>query len=509
MRNLFGRVILLVITLLMGGVTITAQGYEPKKSEFRGVWVHTVYQSHYATMSKAEMQTYFIDMLNSYQQAGMNAFIFQVRPTADAFYKSSLEPWSRFLTGKQGVSPREEWDPMEFLIQECHERGMEFHAWLNPYRVTVSENETLAEDHLAIKHPNWFLKYGKQLYFDPGLPQSRKHICEVVKDIVSRYDVDAIHMDDYFYPYPIPGTEFPDNDTFEQIGLKQGFNSSQKNDWRRNNVNVLIKELKETIVAQKPWVRFGISPFGIYRNKKNDPNGSETNGLENYGDLYADVQLWAKNGWVDYMVPQLYWEIGHKSADYETLIKWWNGQVNNEHLYIGQSVVRTMSDRNQTMGQANQLTRKMELVRENSSVSGNVWWNGYDVLQNVGGIRDSLVRNYQRTTALVPSYDMLYSKAPSELKKIKSEWKPEGYALYWTSKPAKSPKDEVVKFVVYAFEQGKPIDISDASAIVAVTNEKSIILPYDKGNKKYTYVVTTMNRYNKESPKGKKRKVKL
>lgn len=498
-----------VLLFVLGAQSMLAQNYDPKKEEFRGVWVHTVYQAQYATMNKGQMQEYFLRMLDSYQQAGMNAFIFQVRPTADAFYKSSLEPWSRFMTGQQGVAPKEDWDPMAFLIEECHKRGMEFHAWLNPYRVSVSENEVLAEDHLARKYPNWFLKYGKQLYFDPGLPQSRQHICAVVKDIVARYDVDAIHMDDYFYPYPIAGVDFPDGDTFNQIGRQQGFAANQKADWRRNNVNVLIEELKKTIVQEKPWVRFGISPFGIYRNQKNDPNGSETNGLENYGDLYADVQLWAKKGWVDYMVPQLYWELGHKSADYETLIHWWNGQVNKEHLYIGQSVVRTITDRDGKQGHNNQLPRKMELARSSAHVSGNVWWNGYDVLQNVGGIRDSLVRNYQRTIALVPAYTAMYEKRPAELKKLKADWSPEGYCLTWKAKGAKSRLDEVNQFVIYAFAPGEAINLSDATKIVGVTRSNQWFLPYDQGNEKWTYVVTTLNRFNTESSKGKKRALKL
>lgn len=263
--------------------------------------------------------------LNSLQKAGINAIIFQVRPEADALYASRLEPWSRFLTGVQGKAPEPYWDPMQFMIDECHKRGMEFHAWINPYRTKTTLKSELAPNHVYNIHPEWFVAYGDQLYFDPALPESRRHICMVVSDIVSRYDVDAIHMDDYFYPYPVKGKDFPDDASFARLG--GGFGN--KGDWRRNNVNMLIKKLHETIREIKPWVKFGVSPFGIYRNESSDPLGSKTKGLQNYDDLYADVLLWAREGWIDYNIPQIYWHIGHPAADYETLVKWWARHTEN------------------------------------------------------------------------------------------------------------------------------------------------------------------------------------
>lgn len=216
---------------------------------------------------------------------------------------------------------------MAFLIEECHKRNMEFHAWLNPYRISTAGNTKFADSHIYHQHPEWFVTYNKQILFDPGLPQSRQFICKVVKDIVSRYDVDAIHMDDYFYPYPSAGQFFPDDKSFRKYGLAKGYKPEQKADWRRENVNKLIREIKRTILLNKPWVRFGISPFGIYRNKKSTPDGSgsNTNGLQNYDDLYADITYWVKQGWIDYNIPQIYWEMGHPLADYTTLI---NGGAN-------------------------------------------------------------------------------------------------------------------------------------------------------------------------------------
>ena len=315
----------LLLILLLGAVTsckTTRQipqqptGKEAKR-EFRGAWIQTAFQGEYKDMTPAQMRKDFIRKLDYLQKCGINAIIFQVRPEADAFYKSDIEPWSRFYTGRQGLAPAGDFDVMAFLIEECHKRNMEFHAWLNPYRASTAGNTRFADSHIYNKHPEWFMTYNKQILFDPGLPESRQFICRVVRDIVSRYDVDAIHMDDYFYPYPVAGMPFPDDKSFQKYGLNKGYKASQRADWRRENVNTLIREIKRTILLSKPWVRFGISPFGIYRNKKSTPDGSgsNTNGLQNYDDLYADVTRWVKEGWIDYNIPQIYWEIGHPAAD--------------------------------------------------------------------------------------------------------------------------------------------------------------------------------------------------
>ena len=305
--NLRKLILLLALFLATGvGAQIQQQSPYPKR-EFRGAWIQAV-NGQFRGIPTEKLKQTLIDQLNSLQGAGINAIIFQVRPEADALYASQLEPWSRFLTGVQGQAPSPYWDPMQFMIDECHKRGMEFHAWINPYRVKTSLKSELSPNHLYNIHPEWFVTYNNQLFFDPALPESRRHICMVVADIVSRYDVDAIHMDDYFYPYPAKGMDFPDDASFARYG--GGF--TNRADWRRSNVNILIQKIHETIRGLKPWVKFGISPFGIYRNEKNDPLGSKTNGLQNYDDLYADVLLWARNGWVDYNIPQIYWQIGRR-----------------------------------------------------------------------------------------------------------------------------------------------------------------------------------------------------
>ena len=310
----------------------TKQQRYPKR-EFRAAWIQAV-NGQFKGMPTEKMKATLIGQLNSLQGAGINAIIFQVRPEADALYASKIEPWSRYLTGVQGRAPQPYWDPMEFMIDECHKRGMEFHAWINPYRVKTSLANQLAPQHIYNRHPEWFLTYGNQLFFDPALPQSRDYICQVVSDIVSRYDVDAIHMDDYFYPYPTKGVEFPDSASFARYG--RGFDNI--GDWRRSNVNLLIRKIHETIRGLKPWVKFGVSPFGIYRNQSSDPLGSRTRGLQNYDDLYADVLLWAREGWIDYNIPQIYWQIGHPVADYAELVDWWAKHSEGRPLFIGTSI---------------------------------------------------------------------------------------------------------------------------------------------------------------------------
>ncbi len=504
---------LLVFFVVLAGLFFSQliEAQQSPKREFRGVWIQTAYQPQYKNMSPAEMRGYFIYMLDCLQKANFNAVIFQIRPQADAFYPSKLEPWSSHLTGTQGKSPSPMWDPLEFLIDECHKRNMEFHAWINPYRVTTGVNECLAVSHIYYSHPEWFVTYAEKIYFDPGIPDCRKFICSVVKDIVNRYDVDAIHMDDYFYPYPVNGLPFPDGNSFKKYG--NTFYPGRLADWRRDNVNMLIQNVKESIIGTgKIWVRFGIGPHGIYRNKKSTPDfsGSNTNGLQNYDDLYADVLLWAQKGWIDYLVPQIYWEIGHNLADYETLIYWWNKQSIKGQLYIGQDIERSIKARDLVNPSKNQLSKKMEMERILPNIDGNCFWYGSCLIGNYGGIIDSLQNNYQKYPALIPMTSHVdKKKLPDAPKKVDAEWTPQGYKLMWETKQKKEILDRPVYFCVYRFENKEKENLNDASKIIAITRDSEYLLPYDNGKIKYKYVVTSVDRLHNESKKGKKKDVKL
>lgn len=494
---------IIILSLLALFMMPEVQAKVSPKREFRGAWIQVV-NGQFQGMEPARLQQLLISQLDNLQEAGINAIIFQIRPEADALYVSSLEPWSRFLTGTQGQAPRPLWDPMSFMIEQCHSRNMEFHAWINPYRVKTNKNVKLAPTHIYWQHPDWFLEYGNQLFFNPALPESRNYICKIVTDIVSRYDVDAIHMDDYFYPYPVPGTDFPDGDSFARYGM--GF--SNRADWRRDNVNVLIKQLHQTIRGCKPWVKFGVSPFGIYRNQKNDPNGSKTNGLQNYDELYADVLLWINNGWVDYTIPQIYWEIGHPAADYETLVAWWARHASKRPLFIGQDVMRTVQKADMVNPSLNQMPRKMQLQRAYSSIDGSCQWPASAVVNNSGNYRTALIQQYHKYPALPPVFTFMDDKAPKPVRKLKPVWTADGYILFWQEPGAKNEMDKAVQYVVYRFLSKEKINIEDPSKIVAVTRNTWYRLPYHAGKSKYRYVVTALDRLHNES-KPENKKIKL
>lgn len=492
------------LLLMAGGVFAQVQtGSAYPKREFRAAWIQSV-NGQFRGMPTEKLKQNLIGQLNSLQKAGINAIIFQVRPEADALYASRLEPWSRFLTGVQGKAPEPYWDPMQFMIDECHKRGMEFHAWINPYRTKTTLKSELAPNHVYNIHPEWFVTYGDQLYFDPALPESRRHICMVVSDIVSRYDVDAIHMDDYFYPYPIKGKDFPDDASFARFG--GGF--SNKGDWRRSNVNVLIKKLHETIREIKPWVKFGVSPFGIYRNESSDPLGSKTKGLQNYDDLYADVLLWAREGWIDYNIPQIYWHIGHPVADYETLVKWWARNTENRPLFIGQSVMNTVQNADPKNPSINQLPRKMDLQRAYQTIGGSCQWPASAVVENAGKYRDALIAEYHKYPALPPVFDFMDNEAPAKVRKMKPVWTEDGYILFWTAPKYKEEMNRAVQYVVYRFNDKEKVNIDDPSHIVAITRDNFYKLPYEDGKTKYRYVVTALDRLHNES-KSVGKKIKL
>lgn len=481
---------------------LSAQTYVPKR-EFRGAWIQCV-NGQFQGLSTTQMQQMLIGQLDKLEEAGINAIIFQVRAECDALYQSSYEPWSRFLTGTQGKAPSPYWDPMQFMIEQCHQRGMEFHAWINPYRARTKGTSSLAPQHPYHQHPERFVTYNGQLYCNPALPENRHYILKIVQDIVNRYDVDAIHMDDYFYPYPNPGEEFPDAVSFAQYG--RGY--LDKGDWRRDNVNVLIKELHQTIRACKPWVKFGISPFGIYRNAKTASNGSQTNGLQNYDDLYADVLLWVNNGWIDYNIPQVYWEIGHPAADYDTLVRWWARHASARPLYIGQDVERTVKRADLKNPTIHQMPAKMSLQRAFPAIQGSCQWYAAAVVQNQGGYHDLLVNQYHRYPALMPASPFMDNHAPQKVRKLKEVWTYDGLVLFWQVKEVHDEMDKSVQYVVYRFENKEPINLNDATKIVTITRDTFCKLPYENGKVKYQYVVTALDRLHNES-KPVKRKVKL
>jgi uncharacterized lipoprotein YddW (UPF0748 family) len=378
-------------------LTSTAQATKP---EMRAVWVATVDNIDWPdkpTINSEEQRASFIRLLDMHQRNGLNAIIMQIRPATDAMYPSPFEPWSQWLTGRQGQPPVPYYDPLEFMVTETHKRGMEFHAWMNPYRAVFNiRSSSITSTHISRIHPEWFLTYGDKKYFNPGSKEAQDYVVSVVKDVVSRYAVDAIHFDDYFYPYPIPGKEFPDVALFHKYG-----NGLSKDEWRRSNVDSIIVKLSRTIRSVNNKCQFGISPFGVWRNADKDPEGSNTKaGPTNYDVLYADILLWLKNGWIDYVAPQIYWEFGHPLAAFEVLVDWWSKHTYGKNCYIGLAIYRAGS--NAAWKDKTQLPRQIEKIRNTPNVQGMIFFSSKSFEKNQYGWSDSIRLNYFKEPALVP-----------------------------------------------------------------------------------------------------------
>lgn len=488
------------------------------KEEFRGAWIQTVFQDRYSRMNPQQTREYLDKLVAMLYDTGFNAVIFQVRSEGDAFYQSSLEPWSRFIAGKQGKGPTPEWDPMAYMIELCHKYQMEFHAWINPYRMTASKAMKVDAKHIASQHPEWCITYDGRIYLDPGLPECRKYIRSVVNDIVARYDIDAIHMDDYFYPYPVGGQKFNDNKSFQAYAEMMGIDPKGKDalgNYRRQNVNILIKTINEDIKAAKPWVRFGISPFGIYANKKSWSEGSKTNGLQSYFDLYADVLFWAREGWIDYLIPQVYWEIGHQSADYETLCKWWADHVPaNCHLYIGQSIERSLDDPANTSPKPDLIKsnkhfmNKINQARAQKKIRGNCFWYAYQVDENAFHVRDFLKHSVFCGQAALPAYSNLSDKEPERVVDLDGDLvnAPKGLALNlkWKAPKTSDPRQQPRYYNVYRFTKGEKVTIGSLSHLYTRVTGTQLYDYNISTSGKYTYVVTAVDAYHNEGKQAKK-----
>ena len=495
-------VIMTCLSIIICLLSFSSALAQPKR-EFRGAWIQCV-NGQFQGMGTQKMQQTLTYQLDELQKDGVNVIIFQVRPECDALYQSQIEPWSRFLTGQQGKAPNPYWDPLQWMIDECHRRSMELHAWINPYRAKTKTTKELAVSHVAARHPERCFKYDDLLILNPGIPENRDYICNVVRDIVTRYDVDGIHMDDYFYPYPVAGLDIPDNNEYRlhNNGI------SNKGDWRRYNVNLFIEQFYKTVHEVKPWVKVGISPFGIYRNKRSSAIGSNTNGLQNYDDLYADILLWVNNGWLDYLVPQIYWEIGNKAADYDTLIRWWNQYAGKRPLIIGEDVERTVKYKDLRNPNTHQMNAKYALHQEMRNVKGTVLWYAKAVVDNIGSYGSTLRNYYWKTPALQPTMDFIDKTVPKKPRKLKPVWTSDGLKLFWTAPKGKNWRTNAHQYAVYRFEKGEKVNLNDATKLVLITKDNYCSLPYTSGNRKYTYVVTTLNRLHNES-KGAKKTIKL
>lgn len=495
-----------ILTLIIVPYILNAQPLTKiaPKREFRGVWVATVTNIDWPSkpgLTVDQQKQELIGILEKHKSQGFNAIILQIRPAGDALYAKSREPWSQWLMGKQGLAPAPGYDPLAFAIKEAHFRGMELHAWFNPYRGSMSSTTVLSEMHAAKKHPDWFFIYGGKKQFDPGIPEVREYIVQVILDVVKEYDVDGIHFDDYFYPYKIEGQTINDGNTFYKY--PNGFSNIK--DWRRNNVDLLIKMLDDSIHHYKKYVKFGISPFGIWRNKYEDPEGSASSGLSNYAELFADSRKWIKEGWVDYINPQIYFTFTRKVAPFGVLADWWSNNSYGRHVYVGQGAYLVNSRAELAWRNPSEIPNQIRYIRENNRLQGSVFFSSKSLSTVAKAFGDSLRNDFYKYPALPPQMPWLDEVPPNSPQALIVEAQKDGVHLKWQN-PAKASDGETSSgFVIYRFSEGEKISIIDPKNILKISFEDytSFIDTSVEAGKRYSYLVTALDRLKNESePSG-------
>lgn len=399
-----------------GGDQKTRNDAPPKPSrEFRGAWVATVGNIDWPSkpgLSTPEQQAELVAIIEKAVQLKLNALIFQVRPACDALYPSRLDPWSEYLTGKMGQPPEPMYDPLAFAIEQAHQRGIELHAWFNPYRARYrSTKSPISANHISRTHPKLVRTYGKYLWLDPAEKQVQEHSKAVILDVVRRYNIDGVHLDDYFYPYREKDAsgkpmEFPDEPAWKRYRAAGG--KLDRGDWRRKHVDDFLRNLYRSIKAEKPWVKFGISPFGIWR----PGHPEQIVGLDAYDQIYADSRKWMNQGWADYFAPQLYWADKPPGQSYSALLKWWAGQNSqNRHLWPGNNSAKVGAG-----WTAEEILNQIRLTRQQTGATGNIYWNMASLLRDAGGLATALSKNLYSQPALLPASPWLDKKPPGKPK---------------------------------------------------------------------------------------------
>lgn len=445
-------------------------------------------------MDTAEKQKKdFLDILNFYDDLNYNAIIVQVRAAGDAFYKSDFAPWSRFLTGEEGKPSDWEEDNLAWMIQETHNRGMEFHAWLNPYRATFDMNiDILSSTHDYCTNPEWMIQYGKKYYYNPGLPEVRNRFSNVIAELVTNYDIDAVHFDDYFYPYKIKDLEFADTaayETYAQTG-------QSLDDWRRSNIDSLVQDVDRTIKSIKPWVQFGISPFGVWKNNTTDPRGSDTQaGQTTYEDLYADPLLWMQEGWIDYLAPQVYWSMDLPVASHKKIVDWWANNSNNTNLYIGNGAYKVRNNSDTAWDRKKELPDQMKLARKTPEISGNILFSAKSLMNNNPDVVAHLKKKYYRLPALTPEVQRKEIVAEKKIELLSSTKTTNGLQLSF------SGLDESSYILVY--KSGKKVTtaypMKKLVEKVKIENSSGqIVVPTNLASNRYL-AITILDNYGKES----------
>jgi uncharacterized lipoprotein YddW (UPF0748 family) len=487
-------------TLLLICFSMAVTGQNQPKREMRGVWIASVSNIDWPSkpgLPTGQQQAELIRLLDLACEYHLNTVVLQVRPATDAFYPSPYEPWSQWLTGKQGEAPNPFYDPLAFAIEACRSRGLSIHLWLNPYRAEMDTTRgALVERHPGRINPDWFVVYGKSRYFNPGMQETRNHVSRVVADLVRRYDMDAIHMDDYFYPYRIAGVEFPDEQAFKRS--PNGFQPDQKDAWRRDNVDRIIRQIHDSIKSIKPQVEFGISPFGVWRNSHVDPRGSKTRaGVTNYDDLYADVLKWQKEGWIDYVAPQLYWHIGMEAADYAILADWWSRNTFGCPLYIGHSWYRLdPQSKTESWQSSEEIIRQIQLNRKYETIGGSMFFSANNLIKNPLNLKENLLKHAYPYFSIPPINQRIEPIVPDAPKHAKITNDRKTITLEWESGANNQ------SFVLYKLGKRKRgVDLDNPEHIIFITGHNSVEIEWSKHTNpnRYKYLVTALSKTNHES----------
>ena len=473
----------------------------PPKREFRAVWIATVDNIDWPsskTMPPSEQRSEFSTLLDFHKRVGMNAVFVQVRAAGDAFYAKSSEPWSEWLTGKQGRRPEPFWDPLDFMIREAHQRGLEFHAWLNLNRLVHKSSTSVSTDNLSYTHPEWIIDYDGYKLFDFGIPEVRDFITQVTVNVAKNYDVDGIHFDDYFYPYVVPGQVVQDDATFRKYGKE----FASKADWRRNNINLLVKQIHDALQEVNPRLKFGISPCGVWRNKGTDPEGSKTYGaLASYDDLFADSRKWIKEGWVDYIAPQVYFSSGFNRVPYKNLVDWWTDNSFGRHLYVGMGAYRVgYKERDTNWANPKEIPNQVRYFRGNET-DGAIFFSSRSLKNNSLGFVDSLRQDLFRYPALVPTMPWKDNIPPLSPKSLKATLLlNNALELFWEKPDPASDGDGATYYVIYRFEPDEKASAYDPRRIIGMCHEgEKFVDKTVQPGKRYVYYITSVDRLHNES----------
>jgi uncharacterized lipoprotein YddW (UPF0748 family) len=496
MSRLFFCIVLLFPISLYSCHSQTKRQLSPSpKHEFRAAWIATVENIDWPKRGQynSDLQKQdFIRILDEHKRSNINAVFVQVRDACDSYYARSLEPWSEFLTGTQGKFPQPFYDPMKFMIEEAHERNLEFHAWLNLNRATFRKATSIMPDHISNTRPEWMLSYDGQKLLNFGIPEVRDYITSVVVNIVLNYDVDGIHFDDYFYPYQVTGQTLRDDDTFRKYN--RGIKGIEN--WRRNNTDLLIKQISDAVAQTKPWVKFGISPSGVWKNATpQDPEGSKTQaGQPSYSHLYADTRKWLEQGWIDYLIPQIYFERNHPKVPYKVLAEWWTQNTFGRHLYIGHGPYKIKTGWSNT-----EMPSQVRFDRQEPNIQGGVYFSSKCLTENYGGFQDSLRADFYRQPAIIPAMswkDNVLPEAPKRLIVSKATGQ---NVLVWQPGDAASDGNENHYFALYRFERTEKVDLERIDKVLYIGRQNTFIDISAEKARGYLYVVTSFDRLHNES----------